>query len=93
MGCQGEPAAAVNKPLPLPLPLLILARHTDTAMARLLLLSLLLSVAAAAYDGAGQPPISRRSFPEGFIFGASSASYQVNVLFTITSWQHKLIRV
>ncbi|ONM16733.1 Beta-glucosidase 32 [Zea mays] len=45
-------------------------------MTRLLLLSLLLSVAAGAYDGAGQPPISRRSFPEGFIFGASSASYQ-----------------
>ncbi|KAG0526256.1 hypothetical protein BDA96_06G130200 [Sorghum bicolor] len=47
------------------------------AVSRLLPLFLLLSVAAGgAYDGAGQPPISRRSFPEGFIFGASSASYQ-----------------
>jgi len=53
------------------------------AVSRLLLLSLLLSVAAGSYDGAGQPP----SFPEGFIFGASSASYQVNVL-SVHSYVH-----
>jgi beta-glucosidase len=52
---------------------------------RLLLLQLLIllaaaSAAVAAYDGAGQlPPISRRSFPEGFIFGTASSSYQVKV--------------
>ncbi|KAG2566868.1 hypothetical protein PVAP13_7NG237100 [Panicum virgatum] len=44
---------------------------------RLLLQLLLLAAASDAYgDGAGQPPISRRSFPEGFIFGTASAAYQ-----------------
>jgi len=57
------------------------------AVSRLLPLFVLLTVAAGAYDGAGQPPISRRSFPEGFIFGASSASYQVNVL-SVHSYVH-----
>ena len=43
-----------------------------------MLLLLLLALASNAYDGAaGQPPISRRSFPEGFIFGTASAAYQV----------------
>ncbi|CAN6249035.1 unnamed protein product [Urochloa humidicola] len=46
------------------------------ASRRRLLPFLLLVVAAGAYDDAGLPPISRRSFPEGFIFGTSSASYQ-----------------
>jgi beta-glucosidase len=46
-------------------------------LARLLPL-LLLAAASNAYDGAaGQPSISRRSFPEGFIFGTASAAYQV----------------
>jgi beta-glucosidase len=45
----------------------------------LLLLLLLLAAASNACDCAGgQPPISsRRSFPEGFIFGTASAAYQV----------------
>ncbi|KAG2572811.1 hypothetical protein PVAP13_7KG202300 [Panicum virgatum] len=44
---------------------------------RLLLQLLLLAAASDAYgDGAGQPPISRRSFPEGFIFGTASSAYQ-----------------
>ncbi|KAL5214746.1 hypothetical protein ABZP36_003898 [Zizania latifolia] len=42
----------------------------------LLLSFLLLAVSSGAYNGAGQPPISRRSFPEGFIFGTASSSYQ-----------------
>ncbi|OEL35432.1 Beta-glucosidase 24 [Dichanthelium oligosanthes] len=42
-----------------------------------LLLLLLAVVASAAYNGGGgQPAISRRSFPEGFIFGTASAAYQ-----------------
>uniref|UniRef100_A0A0D9W663 Beta-glucosidase n=1 Tax=Leersia perrieri TaxID=77586 RepID=A0A0D9W663_9ORYZ len=43
-------------------------------------LLLLLAAAVAsgnAYNGAGEPPpISRRSFPEGFIFGTASSAYQ-----------------
>ncbi|KAF0890513.1 hypothetical protein E2562_002870 [Oryza meyeriana var. granulata] len=40
-------------------------------------LLLLLAVACVAYNDAGElPPISRRSFPEGFIFRTSSSSYQ-----------------
>ncbi|KAF8769384.1 hypothetical protein HU200_006611 [Digitaria exilis] len=42
----------------------------------LLLLAVASAVASAAYDGAGLPPISRRSFPDGFIFGTASAAYQ-----------------
>nr|CAB3504975.1 unnamed protein product [Digitaria exilis] len=38
-------------------------------LGRLLPPLLLLAVAYASYDGAGLPPISRRSFPDGFIFG------------------------
>nr|CAB3503349.1 unnamed protein product [Digitaria exilis] len=45
-------------------------------LGRLLPPLLLLAVASAAYDGAGLPPISRRSFPDGFIFGTASAAYQ-----------------
>ena len=53
---------------------------------RLLLQLLLLAAASDAYgDGAGQPPISRRSFPEGFIFGTASAAYQVTVQFVLLS--------
>jgi hypothetical protein len=41
-------------------------------------LLLLLAFTCAAYNDAGElPPISRRSFPKGFIFGTSSSSYQV----------------
>ncbi|PAN38664.1 hypothetical protein PAHAL_7G187900 [Panicum hallii] len=68
-GCQGS--RAVNKLDPLSV-----VTHTTMAVSRLLLPFLLLAVAFGAYDGAGQPPISRRSFPEGFVFGTSSASYQ-----------------
>ncbi|TVU15612.1 hypothetical protein EJB05_39142, partial [Eragrostis curvula] len=46
------------------------------AVSRLLPLFLLLAVASGAYNGSGQPSISRRSFPEGFIFGTASAAYQ-----------------
>jgi len=46
----------------------------------LLLLPFLLLAAAsgAANDAAGStPPISRKSFPEGFVFGTASSAYQV----------------
>uniref|UniRef100_A0A0E0BWM7 4-hydroxy-7-methoxy-3-oxo-3,4-dihydro-2H-1,4-benzoxazin-2-yl glucosidebeta-D-glucosidase n=1 Tax=Oryza meridionalis TaxID=40149 RepID=A0A0E0BWM7_9ORYZ len=45
----------------------------------LLLLLLLLLLAVACVEAGEQPPISRRSFPKGFIFGTSSASYQEDV--------------
>jgi hypothetical protein len=40
-----------------------------------ILLPLLLVVAVSGEP----PPISRRSFPEGFIFGTASSSYQVKL--------------
>ncbi|KAI5014680.1 hypothetical protein ZWY2020_056070 [Hordeum vulgare] len=43
---------------------------------RLLLAFLLVAVASGAYDGAGRQPITRRSFPNGFVFGTASSSYQ-----------------
>ncbi|KAJ1271497.1 hypothetical protein BS78_06G131900 [Paspalum vaginatum] len=45
---------------------------------RLLLPFLLVAVASGAYgyDAAGTRTISRRSFPQGFVFGTSSSSYQ-----------------
>ncbi|KAF8666362.1 hypothetical protein HU200_053465 [Digitaria exilis] len=43
---------------------------------RLLLPFLLLSVVSGAYNGASQPSIDRRSFPEGFVFGTASSAYQ-----------------
>jgi hypothetical protein len=49
----------------------------------LLLLLLLLLLAAACVEAGELPPISRRSFPKGFIFGTSSASYQVRLPFRI----------
>jgi hypothetical protein len=46
----------------------------------LLLTFLLLAVVASgAYNSAGEPPVSRRSFPKGFIFGTASSSYQVKL--------------
>jgi hypothetical protein len=45
---------------------------------RFVLPFLLLAVASGAYDDAGQPPIDRRSFPEGFVFGTASAACQVS---------------
>jgi beta-glucosidase len=53
-------------------------------LGRLLLPLLTLAVVACGADdhgGAGLPPISRRSFPEGFIFGTASSSYQVKECF------------
>jgi beta-glucosidase len=49
------------------------------AMPGLLLLPFLLLAAAsgAAYDAASTPPISRKSFPDGFVFGTASSAYQV----------------
>uniref|UniRef100_A0A0D9ZM22 Uncharacterized protein n=1 Tax=Oryza glumipatula TaxID=40148 RepID=A0A0D9ZM22_9ORYZ len=49
----------------------------------ILLLLLLLLLAAACVEAGELPPISRRSFPKGFIFGTSSASYQVRLPFRI----------
>nr|CAB3465855.1 unnamed protein product [Digitaria exilis] len=46
---------------------------------RLLLPFLLLSVVSGAYNGASQPSIDRRSFPEGFVFGTASSAYQEDV--------------
>ncbi|KAG8064804.1 hypothetical protein GUJ93_ZPchr0004g39267 [Zizania palustris] len=43
----------------------------------LLTFLLLLDVASGALNAAGEPPISRKSFPEGFIFGTASSSYQI----------------
>jgi hypothetical protein len=48
------------------------------AMLHARLLLPLLALAVVAY-GSGLPPISKRSFPEGFIFGTASSSYQVRV--------------
>ncbi|KAL6882565.1 hypothetical protein ACP4OV_011255 [Aristida adscensionis] len=51
---------------------------TVTVTVRRLLLPsfLLVAIASGTYGGSGQPPISRRSFPEGFVFGTASSSYQ-----------------
>ncbi|RLM65157.1 non-cyanogenic beta-glucosidase precursor [Panicum miliaceum] len=51
------------------------------AMSGLLLLPFLLLAAAsgAAYDAASTPPISRKSFPDGFVFGTASSAYQEDV--------------
>ncbi|EEC77465.1 hypothetical protein OsI_16287 [Oryza sativa Indica Group] len=43
----------------------------------LLLLHLLAFTCVACNGGSELPPISRRSFPKGFIFGTSSSSYQL----------------
>ncbi|XP_025824069.1 beta-glucosidase 12-like [Panicum hallii] len=48
-------------------------------LGRLLPPFLLLALAVASgayYDGAGQPPVNRRNFPEGFVFGTASSAYQ-----------------
>uniref|UniRef100_A0A0E0H223 Beta-glucosidase n=1 Tax=Oryza nivara TaxID=4536 RepID=A0A0E0H223_ORYNI len=46
----------------------------------LLLLHLLAFTCVACNGGSELPPISRRSFPKGFIFGTSSSSYQTKSL-------------
>ncbi|KAG8064807.1 hypothetical protein GUJ93_ZPchr0004g39500 [Zizania palustris] len=53
------------------------AAGSVVASGGLVLSFLLLAVTSGTYSGAGEPPISRRSFPEGFIFGTASSSYQV----------------
>jgi hypothetical protein len=50
---------------------------------RFVLPFLLLAVASATYDDAGQQTISRGSFPEGFVFGTASSSYQVSTSLSI----------
>jgi hypothetical protein len=45
---------------------------------RFVLPFLLLVVASGAHDDAGRPPIDRRSFPKGFVFGTASSAYQVS---------------
>ncbi|CAO2035428.1 unnamed protein product [Urochloa humidicola] len=55
------------------------ASVTAAMSGRLLLAVVLVAVSSGAYAGydvAGTPPISRRSFPKGFVFGTSSSSYQ-----------------
>ncbi|CAL5068424.1 unnamed protein product [Urochloa decumbens] len=55
-----------------------MAARGAAMLGRLLLLQLLLLAAAsdAANNGTGLPPISRKSFPKGFIFGTASSAYQ-----------------
>ncbi|KAG8064808.1 hypothetical protein GUJ93_ZPchr0004g38164 [Zizania palustris] len=53
------------------------AAGSVVASGGLVLSFLLLAVTSGTYSGAGEPPISRRSFPEGFVFGTASSSYQV----------------
>ncbi|KAK1683801.1 hypothetical protein QYE76_044649 [Lolium multiflorum] len=50
-----------------------------TMPGRAVLTFLLLAVASAAYDSVGLVPVSRRSFPKGFVFGTASSSYQEDV--------------
>ncbi|TVU15613.1 hypothetical protein EJB05_39143, partial [Eragrostis curvula] len=57
-------------------PHLMAVRVVASMLGHLLLPFLILAVASGAYDGGGLPPINRRSFPEGFIFGTASSSYQ-----------------
>jgi hypothetical protein len=49
------------------------------------LLLLLEAVASCPNDGGGLPPICRRSFPKGFIFGTASSAYQVSAVL----WAYK----
>ncbi|KAL6652544.1 hypothetical protein ACP70R_011469 [Stipagrostis hirtigluma subsp. patula] len=53
-----------------------MAARAAAMSGRLLLPFLLLAVASGANGAVGTPPISRGSFPKGFVFGAASASYQ-----------------
>ncbi|XP_071682646.1 beta-glucosidase 12-like [Lolium perenne] len=52
------------------------AGELATMPGRAVLTFLLLAVASAAYDSVGLEPVSRRSFPKGFVFGTASSSYQ-----------------
>ncbi|CAM0904207.1 unnamed protein product [Alopecurus aequalis] len=56
-----------------------MVRRSVVMPSRLVLPFLLLAVASGAYDDAGLPPIDRRSFPDGFVFGTASAAYQEDV--------------
>jgi hypothetical protein len=46
-------------------------------MGRRHLLPVLLLLALACGGGAHSPPLTRHSFPKGFVFGTDSAAYQV----------------
>ncbi|CAL5016402.1 unnamed protein product [Urochloa decumbens] len=53
-----------------------MAARVAVMLGRLLLQLLLLAAASEALNGTRLPPISRRSFPKGFVFGTASSAYQ-----------------
>ncbi|KAG8064805.1 hypothetical protein GUJ93_ZPchr0004g39479 [Zizania palustris] len=67
------------------------AAGSVVASGGLVLSFLLLAVTSGTYSGAGEPPISRRSFPEGFIFGTASSSYQVKASTSLPFSYNKIV--